>query len=48
MDQIEDVATDLQPVKGENSIVVKLKEGLKESKVILTNQVRINDLCSKL
>lgn len=40
MDQIEDVATELHSVKGENSIVLKLKEGLKETKVILTNQVR--------
>ena len=39
MDQIEDVAVDLQSVKGENCIIIKLKEGLKESKVILTQQV---------
>lgn len=39
MDQIEDVLAEMQTVKGENAIIVKLKEGLKESKVILTNQV---------
>uniref|UniRef100_A0A915I086 G protein-coupled receptor kinase n=1 Tax=Romanomermis culicivorax TaxID=13658 RepID=A0A915I086_ROMCU len=38
MDQIEDVSSELQMCKGENSIIIKLKEGLKESKVILTNQ----------
>lgn len=43
MDQIEDVCSELQTVKGENAIVVKLKEGLKESKVILTNQVLFQD-----
>ncbi|VDN51323.1 unnamed protein product [Dracunculus medinensis] len=42
MDQIEDVATELHSVKGENSIVLKLKEGLKETKVILTNQDEIS------
>uniref|UniRef100_F1KWC8 G protein-coupled receptor kinase n=1 Tax=Ascaris suum TaxID=6253 RepID=F1KWC8_ASCSU len=42
MDQIEDVASELQSVKGENSIVIKLKEGLKETKVILTNQDEIS------
>uniref|UniRef100_A0A914RZV9 PH domain-containing protein n=1 Tax=Parascaris equorum TaxID=6256 RepID=A0A914RZV9_PAREQ len=41
MDQIEDVASELQSVKGENSILIKLKEGLKETKVILTNQETI-------
>lgn len=40
MDQIEEVSAELQQVKGETAIVVKLKEGLKETKVILTNQVR--------
>lgn len=39
MDQIEDVYAELQTVKGESAIIIKLKEGLKESKVILTNQV---------
>uniref|UniRef100_A0A183C449 G protein-coupled receptor kinase n=1 Tax=Globodera pallida TaxID=36090 RepID=A0A183C449_GLOPA len=39
MDQIEEVTSELQQVKGETAIVVKLKEGLKETKVILTNQV---------
>lgn len=39
MDQIDDVNSELQTVKGENAIIVKLKEGLKESKLILTNQV---------
>uniref|UniRef100_A0A914URG2 G protein-coupled receptor kinase n=1 Tax=Plectus sambesii TaxID=2011161 RepID=A0A914URG2_9BILA len=42
MDQIEDVYAELQTVKGENAIVVKLKEGLKESKLILTNQDEIS------
>ncbi|MFH4974706.1 hypothetical protein AB6A40_001415 [Gnathostoma spinigerum] len=42
MDQVEDVASELQSVKGENSIVIKLKEGFKESKVILTNQDEIS------
>ncbi|VDK51223.1 unnamed protein product [Anisakis simplex] len=42
MDQIEDVISELQVVKGENSIVIKLKEGLKETKVILTNQDEIS------
>lgn len=40
MDQIDEVSNELQAMKGENCIVIKLKEGLKESKVILTNQVR--------
>ncbi|MCP9258207.1 Protein-serine/threonine kinase [Dirofilaria immitis] len=42
MDQIEDVASDLQNVKGEHSIVVKLREGFKEAKLILTNQDEIS------
>lgn len=42
MDQIEEVSSDLQAVKGENCIVVKLKEGFKETKVILTNQVPLH------
>ena len=42
MDQIEEVQAELQPVKGEQTIVIKLKEGFKETKVILTNQVRMN------
>lgn len=42
MDQIEDVGSDLQTNKGENCIVIKLKEGLKESKIILTTQVMSN------
>ncbi|KAL3116077.1 hypothetical protein niasHT_007377 [Heterodera trifolii] len=42
MDQIEEVSSELQQVKGETAIVVKLKEGLKESKVILTNQDEIS------
>ncbi|KAH7731468.1 G-protein-coupled receptor kinase [Aphelenchoides avenae] len=42
MDQIEEVSSDLQAVKGENCIVVKLKEGFKETKVILTNQDEIS------
>ncbi|VDK72020.1 unnamed protein product [Litomosoides sigmodontis] len=42
MDQIEDVAADLHNVKGEHSIIVKLKEGFKEQKLILTNQDEIS------
>uniref|UniRef100_A0A914HCJ0 G protein-coupled receptor kinase n=1 Tax=Globodera rostochiensis TaxID=31243 RepID=A0A914HCJ0_GLORO len=42
MDQIEEVSSELQQVKGETAIVVKLKEGLKETKVILTNQDEIS------
>ncbi|VBB32427.1 unnamed protein product [Acanthocheilonema viteae] len=42
MDQIEDVAVDLHNVKGEHSIIVKLKEGFKEQKLILTNQDEIS------
>ena len=39
MDQIDDVNNEMITVKGESCIVVKLKEGLKESKLILTNHV---------
>ncbi len=39
MDQFDEVHNELITVKGENCIIVKLKDGLKESKVILTNQV---------
>ena len=42
MDQIDEVAAELQQVKGETAIVVKLKEGLKETRVILTNQDEIS------
>ncbi|KAE9553206.1 hypothetical protein FO519_003602 [Halicephalobus sp. NKZ332] len=42
MDQIEDVLAELQQVKGEQTIVIKLKEGFKETKVILTNQDEIS------
>uniref|UniRef100_A0A915Q803 G protein-coupled receptor kinase n=1 Tax=Setaria digitata TaxID=48799 RepID=A0A915Q803_9BILA len=42
MDQIEDVVADLRSVKGEHSIIVKLKEGFKEGKLILTNQDEIS------
>ncbi|KAK0421219.1 hypothetical protein QR680_015121 [Steinernema hermaphroditum] len=42
MDQIDDVHSDLQTVKGENAIVIKLKDGLKEAKVILTNSDEIS------
>lgn len=50
MDQIEDVSVDLQNVKGENSIVLKLKEGFKDTKLILTNQVYLcfTDSCSSV
>lgn len=40
MDQIDEVAVDLQSVKGENAIVIKLKEGqIKETRLLLTTQV---------
>lgn len=39
MDQVEDIQQELQSTKGENCIVIKLKEGLKETRVILTNKV---------
>lgn len=39
MDQIEEVSPDLQSVKGENAIIIRLKDGFKETKIILTNQV---------
>ena len=39
MDQIEDVCADLQTVKGENAIVVKLRDGFKEPRISLTNTV---------
>ncbi|KAI6171325.1 G protein-coupled receptor kinase [Aphelenchoides bicaudatus] len=42
MDQIEEVSPDLQSVKGENAIIVRLKEGFKETKIILTNQDEIS------
>ena len=35
MDQVEEIAAELQHVKGEQSIVIKTKEG----KVVLTNSV---------
>ncbi|KAF8359609.1 grk-2, partial [Pristionchus pacificus] len=38
MDQVEDIQQELQSTKGENCIVIKLKEGLKETRVILTNK----------
>lgn len=40
MDQIEEVFAELQLIKNENAIVIKLKEGFKEMRVILTNQVK--------
>lgn len=42
MDQIDEVNSELQQVKGESAIVVRLKEGLKENRVILTNQDEIS------
>uniref|UniRef100_A0AC35TPN5 G protein-coupled receptor kinase n=1 Tax=Rhabditophanes sp. KR3021 TaxID=114890 RepID=A0AC35TPN5_9BILA len=42
MDQIEELVTSLQTIKGESCIVIKLKEGFKETKVILTNQDEIS------
>lgn len=41
MDQIDDVAAELQPIKGEQCIQVKLKDGLKETKLILTIAVSL-------
>ncbi|PAV58313.1 hypothetical protein WR25_14706 [Diploscapter pachys] len=42
MDQIEDVCADLQTVKGENAIVVKLRDGFKEPRISLTNTDEIS------
>ncbi|CAD5222656.1 unnamed protein product [Bursaphelenchus xylophilus] len=42
MDQIEEVSADLQQVKGENAIVIRLRDGFKENKIILTNQDEIS------
>uniref|UniRef100_A0A914E8L4 G protein-coupled receptor kinase n=1 Tax=Acrobeloides nanus TaxID=290746 RepID=A0A914E8L4_9BILA len=42
MDQIEEVSPELQSVKGEQAIVIKLKEGFKETRVILSNQDEIS------
>uniref|UniRef100_A0A915CVK6 G protein-coupled receptor kinase n=1 Tax=Ditylenchus dipsaci TaxID=166011 RepID=A0A915CVK6_9BILA len=42
MDQIDEVAAELQSIKGENAIIIKLKEGFKEAKVILINQDEIS------
>ncbi|EYC17852.1 hypothetical protein Y032_0029g1911 [Ancylostoma ceylanicum] len=42
MDQIEDVCADLQTVKGENAIVVKLRDGFKEPRISLTNSDEIS------
>uniref|UniRef100_A0A7E4W002 G protein-coupled receptor kinase n=1 Tax=Panagrellus redivivus TaxID=6233 RepID=A0A7E4W002_PANRE len=42
MDQIEEVSAELQQVKNEQTIVIKLKDGFKETKVILTNQDEIS------
>uniref|UniRef100_A0A915LLC0 G protein-coupled receptor kinase n=1 Tax=Meloidogyne javanica TaxID=6303 RepID=A0A915LLC0_MELJA len=38
MDQIDEVTSDLQQVKGESAIVVKLKEGLKENRAHRVSQ----------
>lgn len=40
MDQIDEVFAELQSLKGENAIAIKLKEGFKENRLILTNQVQ--------
>lgn len=42
MDQIEDVCAELQTTKGENAIVVKLRDGFKEPKICLTNSVNFD------
>ena len=39
MDQIDEVIAELQQIKGENAIIIRLKDGFKESKMIITNQV---------
>lgn len=39
MDQIEEVFAELLTVKTESAIGIKLKEGFKETRLILTNQV---------
>jgi len=42
MDQIDEVTAELQSIKGESAIIIKLKEGLKEARVILINQDEIS------
>jgi len=43
MDQIDAIDVDLQSVKGENAIVIKLKEGqIKETRLLLTTQVPLS------
>ena len=47
MDQIDEVMEELQTVKGETVIVIKLKEGFKETKVILSNKVIMEYVCNR-
>ncbi|KRY32222.1 G protein-coupled receptor kinase 2, partial [Trichinella spiralis] len=42
MDQIEDVSADLRPVKGEQSIVIRFRDGTKDSRLVLTTQDEIS------
>lgn len=42
MDQIDEVIAELQQIKGENAIIIRLKDGFKESKMIITNQDEIS------
>ena len=44
MDQIDEVIAELQQIKGENAIIIRLKDGFKESKMIITNQVSTFDV----
>lgn len=44
MDQIEDVCAEMQTIKGETAIIVKLRDGFKEPKICLTNSVSENVL----
>ncbi|CCD63981.1 G protein-coupled receptor kinase 2 [Caenorhabditis elegans] len=42
MDQIEDVCAEMQTIKGETAIIVKLRDGFKEPKICLTNSDEIS------
>lgn len=44
MDQIDEVSAELQSVKGESAIAIKLKDGFKENRIILTNQVNFTNI----
>ncbi len=40
MDQIEEVSQDYVQIKNENCIQIKLKDNIRDPRIILTNQVR--------